>query len=170
MSNRFFKSISFKIIKIFCTQFKERSLEMSVRNMLVTFAGLIFIFNVSLLGQANAEQEKALQPSPSFTVARMVIAEGVEGKEPVGVSETFPASAERVYCFIEAANVEKDTEATFVWYYEGKEVHTFSLPLIKGLRWRTFAYKNLRGQIGNWKVEIRDSAGNSVQSISFKVE
>jgi len=36
----------------------------------------------------------------------MVIAEGVEDREPVGVAETFPASIGRVYCFLEATNMK----------------------------------------------------------------
>jgi hypothetical protein len=143
---------------------------MNVRNMLVAFAGLIFIFNVSLLGQANAEQKKALQPSPSFKVTRMVIAEGVEGREPVGVSETFPAATEKVYCFLEATNIEDGTHVAFVWYFGDKEVHAFDLPLEKGPRWRTFAYKNLRGQTGSWRVEVKDPTGNPIKSVSFKVQ
>lgn len=145
---------------------------MYVRNALAILLGLVIVLNVSLLGQAKAEEEqqKASVSALAFTVARMVIAEGVEDREPVGVAETFSSSAEKIYCFIEATNVEEDTQATFVWYYGGKEIHTFDLPLEKGPRWRTFAYKNLRGQTGDWKVEIKDSAGNSVKSISFKVE
>lgn len=145
---------------------------MYTRNTLTILMGFILVFNVSLLPQATAEveQQKASVSAPAFTVARMVIAEGVEDREPVGVAETFSSSTEKVYCFIEATNVEKDTQATFVWYHGGKEIHTFDLPLKKGPRWRTFACKNLRGQKGDWKVEIKDSAGNSVKSISFKVE
>jgi len=88
----------------------------------------------------------------------------------VGVSETFPASTERVYCFLEATNIADDTEVTFVWYLEEEEVHTFNLPLKHGPRWRTFAYKNLREQTGNWRVELKDSDGNTVESVTFTVE
>jgi len=96
--------------------------------------------------------------------------EDVQDREPVGVEETFPASTEKVYCFIEATNISADTEATFVWYHEGQEMRSFTLPIMQGPRWRTYAYKNLYGKTGNWKVEIRDTSNNLVKSITFKVE
>ncbi len=140
------------------------------KNQTITIL-LPFIFIVILLMTCPSfGQESSTMQSSSFTVARMVIAQGVEDREPVGVAETFPSSAEMVYCFIEATHIEDDTMVMVVWSYGGKEVHTYDLQLQKGPRWRTFAYKNLRGQTGEWKVEIRDSSGNSVKSVTFRVE
>ncbi len=131
----------------------------------VTIVTLGILILVGIVHQALAQES-----SPKFTIKRMVIASGIENREPVEVAETFPVSTEKVYCFIEASDIKDDTEATFVWYYKGKKIYEFSLPLQKGAKWRTFAYKNLRGQVGEWKAEIRDSAGNSIHSISFEVE
>jgi hypothetical protein len=141
---------------------------MNIRNALAILLGIIIVLNLSLLRQAKTEEEQQKSVSaPAFTLARMVIAERVEDREPIGVAETFSSSTERVYCFIEATNVEEDTQATFVWCYGGKEIHTFDLPLKKGPRWRMFSYKNLRGQKGDWKVEIKDSAGNVIKTVLF---
>lgn len=115
-------------------------------------------------------QEKAEKGAQLFSISTMVVAEDVQDREPVGVAETFPASTEKVYCFIEAKNISEDTEATFVWYHEAKEMRTFTLPIMQGHRWRTFAYKNLYGKTGNWKVEVKDKTGTPVKSITFKVE
>ena len=94
----------------------------------------------------------------------------MEDYEPVGVAETFPASTEKVYCFLEATDIAKDTEVSFVWFHDEKEMLKFSVPLKMGSRWRTYANKNLRELKGDWKVEIRDSDGNLVKEIKFKVE
>jgi hypothetical protein len=110
-------------------------------------------------------QEKA-----GFTVARFVVGTGVENREPVGVAETFPASTEKVSCFLEATGIAEDTEVSFVWFYGDKEMLKTSLPLKMGSRWRTYATKNLAGMKGDWKVELRDSNGNPLQEIKFKVE
>jgi hypothetical protein len=115
-------------------------------------------------------EEQAKEQAPAFTVARIVIATGIENREPVGVSETFPVSAGRVFCFLEATNITDDTEVTFVWYLGEKEMFKIALPLKKSPRWRTYCYKNLMGKKGDWKVELKDSAGNSVKTVSFKVE
>ena len=121
-------------------------------------------------------QEKAKEGAASpketapFAVKRLVIGTGVENGEPVGVAETFPASAEKVYCFLEATDIAKDTEVSFVWFSGEKEMSKFSVPLKEGSRWRTYAYKNLREIKGDWKVEIRDSEGKVVKDVKFKVE
>lgn len=124
-------------------------------------------------------QEKAKQESPAkemgkeataFAVKRLVVGTGVENGEPVGVAERFPASTEKVYCFLEATDISKDTEVSFVWFNGDKELSKFSVPLNQGPRWRTYVYKNLRGLKGDWKVEIRDPDGKVVKDVKFKVE
>jgi hypothetical protein len=121
---------------------------------------------------AEKEQTAESQTGTShpFTIERMVVATGVEDREPVGVAEKFPQSTEKVYCFIEAKDVTEDTKVEVVWFHSGNKLHTYELGLQKGSRWRTFAYKNLRGMTGEWKVELKDSAGNTIQSLSFLVE
>ena len=118
-------------------------------------------------GQEKAKEEGA---PTGFTIARLVVGTGVENREPVGVAETFPASTEKVSCFLEATGIAEDTEVSFVWFYGEKEMLKISLPLKMGSRWRTNASKNLAGMKGDWKVELRDSDGNLLQEIKFKVE
>jgi hypothetical protein len=120
--------------------------------------------------QEKAKEEATVKETVPFAVKRLVIGTGVENGEPVGVAETFPASTEKVYCFLEATDIAKDTEVSFVWFSGEKEVSKFSVPLKEGPRWRTYAYKNLREIKGDWKVEIRDSEGNVVKDVKFRVE
>ena len=105
-----------------------------------------------------------------FTVARLVVGTGVENREPVGVAETFPATTEKVYCFLEATEISKDIEVSFVWFLGDKEMAKTNLPLTMGPKWRTFANKTIGGMKGDWKVEIRDANGNLVKDVKFKVE
>jgi hypothetical protein len=121
-------------------------------------------------GQEKNKPEGAAKEAAPFAVKRLVVGTGVENGEPVGVAETFPASTEKVYCFLEATDIGKDTEVSFVWFSGDKEMSKFSVPLKEGPRWRTYAYKNLREIKGDWKVEIRDSEGKVVKDVKFKVE
>ncbi|MDO9351579.1 MAG: DUF2914 domain-containing protein, partial [Deltaproteobacteria bacterium] len=105
-----------------------------------------------------------------MVVARLVVGTGVDNREPMGVSETFPATTEKVYCFLEATNLSADTEVSFVWIYGEKEMLKTTLPVKMGPRWRTYAHKNLRGLKGDWKVEIKDANGNLIKDVQFKVE
>lgn len=135
-----------------------------VRLILTSMVILIWMIVLQAYGQ---EKPKELV---EFMIARLVVGTGVEKSEPVGVAETFPASTEKVYCFLEATNIAKDTEVSFVWIYGQKEMLKTTLPLKMGAKWRTYANKNLRALKGEWKVEIRGPDGNVLKDIKFKVE
>jgi hypothetical protein len=127
---------------------------------------LSIFFAVAILGISlpASGQEK------EFTIARLVVGTGVENREPVGVAETFPVTTEKVYCFLEATEISKDTEISFVWFHGEKEMLKTNLPLQMGPKWRTFANKNVAGMKGEWKVEIRDAKGDMVKDVKFRVE
>ena len=134
---------------------------------------VIAVLGIVLLAYAQEKAKEGAAPAKEtvpFAVKRLVIGTGVENGEPVGVAETFPASTEKVYCFLEAIDIAKDTDVSFVWFSGEKEMSKFSVPLKEGPRWRTYAYKNLRELKGEWKVEVRDSEGKVVKDVKFKVE
>jgi len=106
----------------------------------------------------------------AIEIVQAVIGTGVENLEPTGVAETFPTSTEKVFCFLEAKNIPKDKEVTFVWSMGDKEMLKFSTSLKAGARWRTYASKNLYGTKGDWKVEIKDAGGAVLKEVKFKVE
>jgi hypothetical protein len=53
-----------------------------------------------------------------------------------------------VNCFLQAADISKEMEVSFVWFHEEKEILKTILPMKMGKRWRTYADKNLRGLKG----------------------
>lgn len=116
------------------------------------------------------ESNRNMQHSSQFTIKKLVIAENIEGREPIGVSDIFPATIEKVYCFLEATKIKKDTQIKFIWYRDSKKVHTYKALLKQGDRWRTYAYKNVYGKRGKWNVKIKDSADNIIKTVSFTVE
>jgi len=75
-----------------------------------------------------------------------------------------------VYCFLQAADISKDMEVSFVWFHEEKEILKTILPMKMGMRWRTYADKNLRGLKGDSKVEIKGMDGNLLKEIKFEAE
>ncbi|MFB3887696.1 MAG: DUF2914 domain-containing protein [Thermodesulfobacteriota bacterium] len=134
-------------------------------------SAILVLFGMTLLayGQEKAEP-KGTKEKAGLTISRAVIGTGVENREPVGVAETFPATTEKVYCFIEATDIPKDSEVTFVWFHGKDEKLKTTLPLKEGKRWRTSADKSLRGLKGDWKAEIKDAQGNLLKEVKFKVE
>ena len=135
-----------------------------VRFVLILTISVLWIFASQTYGQEKSKE------AAGFTIVRLVVGTGVEKGEPAGTAETFPASTEKVFCFLEATQIPKDTEISFVWVYGGKEILKTTLPLKAGVKWRTYANKNLRGLKGEWKVEIKDSDGKVLKEIKFKVE
>ena len=128
--------------------------------------------SLSLLGCISLQERLGLYSNhdSQFTIKKLVLAKDVKNLEPVGVSDTFPSNIGKVYCFIKATDIAQDSEILVTWYHDEKKIHTFKLPLKKGNRWRTFAYKNVSGKKGNWRVVIRDSERHIYKSAPFTVK
>ncbi len=139
----------------------------------VGLTGLILVslaFAPLAFAQEKAKAEEARKESGAVAITRLAVGTGVENRELRGAAERFPLDTEKVYCLLEAANIPRDMEITLLWFNGDKEVGKFSLPLKKGPRWRTWAFKNLRGLKGEWKVEVRDPDGKVLRDARFKVE
>jgi hypothetical protein len=140
------------------------------------FAALLAIFIscawVGVLSSPAAAQEKPKTETAAkeMSLARAVVGTGVENMEPVGAAGTFPAATEKVFCFVEINNIPKDTELSFAWFQGDKEVRKISVPVKAGPKWRTWTNKNLGGQKGGWKVQIKDGDGKVLGEVQFKVE
>ena len=129
-------------------------------------AGIIAALLLSLSFGSPA----AAMDDPGFTINRMVMAERIADKEPVATGAAFSADTEIIYCFLETGEIEHDTTVSFVWYLENREMARVSLPLAKGRRWRTYSSKKLAGRQGSWKVELQESTGIVLNSVSFQVQ
>lgn len=100
----------------------------------------------------------------------MEIAGSVENREPVGIATTYPASQEKVYCFVELKDVLENTAITFVWTLGANEMDSVTQQINKSSRWRTWSNKSINGMKGAWKIDVQDAAGAVLESATFKVE
>jgi len=106
--------------------------------------------------------EPAAEPEPTrssaVSLTRAVVAQAIEGREPSGLAP-IPASAERVFLFLEAAN-EGEAEATLEveWIApDGTRGEPIALEVPVAPRWRTWATTSrARGQVGAWTVVVRE--------------
>lgn len=137
-----------------------------MRNFVRSAGWAVFLYTVSLLVLPSV----FAMDGPGFAVSRMVVCEDILAREPLGVADTFAAATEKVYCFLEARDIEEDTDVSFVWYYNDREMARVVLPLRQGGRWRTNSSKQLAGLKGQWKVELQDASGAVLNSVSFLVE
>jgi hypothetical protein len=109
-------------------------------------------------------------PVAGLTISRMEIAASVENREPVGIAATFPATQEKVYCYLEFKDVPQDTTITYVWTLGQNHMGTVTQQVKKSSRWRTWANKSLGGMKGDWKVDVLDASGAVLKSAMFTVE
>ncbi len=109
-------------------------------------------------------------PAAGLTIARMEIAGSVENREPKGIAATFPATQEKVYCFLEFQNVPAETSVSVVWTLGMNEMGNVPLTVKAFSKYRTWANKTIGGMKGDWKVEIKDASGTVLKSATFKIE
>jgi len=100
----------------------------------------------------------------------MEIAANVENREPVGIAASFPATQEKVSCFLEFQNVKQETTVNVVWTMGANEMGKVSLKVKALSKFRTWANKSIGGMKGDWKVEVMDESGAVLKSAAFKIE
>lgn len=103
----------------------------------------------------------------TITVKRGVVCTGVVDREPVGEASAFADSITSLYCFTELDGALG--QVVHAWYHGDKMM--FEKVLNKGRegRWRTWSQKNLvKEWTGAWRVDIKDTSGNVLKSMSFE--
>lgn len=100
----------------------------------------------------------------------MEIAANVENREPVGIAASFPATQEKVSCFLEFQNVKQESTVNVVWTMGANEMGKVPLKVKALSKFRTWANKSIGGMKGDWKVEVMDESGAVLKSAAFKIE
>ncbi len=110
-------------------------------------------------------------PSASrFTISRMEISAGVMHQTPLDIGTTYPASQEKVYCYLEFKDVKMETTVYIVWMLGQNEMDKIPLVIKPYPKFRTWASKKINGMKGEWKVNVLDDNGNLMKSAIFTVK
>jgi hypothetical protein len=142
-----------------------------MKKFFVLMSALFFMLVTASYAPAERSNHKDdFEDEPLFTIERMVIAGSMDDRKPVGIVNLFASSTEKVYCYLEAADILEDTDVVFVWYYKDRVMARIELPLRQSSRWRTYSSKKLAGLKGIWKVALEDANGNVVKTVEFTVE
>jgi hypothetical protein len=105
----------------------------------------------------------------ALSVDTASICTGVADREPVDAGTRFSVSAGKIYCFNKIADIQASTEIVHVWYYGGTERARVSLG-VNPPAWRTYSSKIIQAhEIGSWRVEILDAAGNLMETLNFEI-
>jgi hypothetical protein len=131
----------------------------AIRLAFISLCLMYFLVPSSLISQAE----------PTLSVARLVVCEGIENREPTFSSMEFSPNVNQIYCFTEVLNAGDPTTITHRWYH-GENLLA-EVPLnVQGVRYRTWSTKQIVPQAtGEWRVEVVDEAGSSLGEVSFRV-
>jgi hypothetical protein len=104
------------------------------------------------------------------SVVEAVVCQEVVDRAPVGISDTFPAGTERVFCFTRIDAAEGETAITHNWYHQGTLKASVVLP-VRASSWRTWSSKSLLPEwTGEWMVEVLSQDGTPLESVVFFVQ
>ena len=118
----------------------------------------------------DAEETAEASPSASNGTIELLEAKtaaGVEDREAVDEGDSFSVG-DSVTVWMAFRNPENAQEVEVAWKAGDAEVHTFSLNVGESWRWRTWASLAV-SRAGDWTVEIRDSNGTTLDTVSFTV-
>ncbi len=116
---------------------------------------------------AEAPATTSASASGDLAVVDAKAAKGVEDREAVDATDSF-STGDTVTIWMAFRNPSAESAAEVVWRAGDAEVHTFSMDIGKSYRWRTWAQLKV-SRTGDWNVEIRDSSGNTLETVSFTV-
>lgn len=122
---------------------------------------------LGLLLGSTTPASVAAQDVEVNSAVELVLATGIQDREPVGVVERFPADVGRVYAWMRLTG-HADQAIQVVWSH-GE--NTFEVPLeIGGSPWRTWSSKTIPAEwSGAWSVSVEDAEGNVLASADFTV-
>lgn len=103
-----------------------------------------------------------------MAVEDMKFGTGVESNVVSGEAQSFPNNVDKVYCWIKVTGGQGKT-VTMKWYHDDKMLSEVPLEVAYATM-RTYSYKTIFGNGGNWRVDVTDESGAVLRSGQFTVE
>lgn len=122
--------------------------------------------------EAERKERSDVATATTLRVRRLVLSEGVEGREPIGARSTFQGSdLERLYAFVEVENPERLPGEVVVTFEspDGLAVGNVRLDVGAAPRWRTWAFSRAIDRAGEWTAVVRDAEGRVLAREPFSV-
>jgi hypothetical protein len=116
--------------------------------------------------------DRPLDPK-TVKIDRFVLAEKVEGREPVNESDVFSTDTKEIFAFVQLAN-EKDPPYAFTVHFEPVDgpasPYGVKLTVPSASRWRTWAWTRIKREPGRYKAVLRTVDGEEIASKEFAIE
>ena len=107
----------------------------------------------------------------ALKITEMAVTTKIVKGNPIDAVRRISSSSVKVlYCFTRVtAPAGTDTTIKHIWYLNGEVVGEFDKP-VKGSHWRTYSKKPVqKGISGEWRCEARDTGGNLLKSVTFRM-
>lgn len=117
-------------------------------------------------------QPAAVATDVPLRVRRLVLARGIEGREPVAPATAFSLSElERLYAFVEVENPEQASSEVVVTFEpaQGPAIGHVRLSIGAAPRWRTWAFTRAAKAPGAWTAVVRDAHGDVLARTPFEI-
>lgn len=109
------------------------------------------------------------QQAGDMKLTTAVICKNVVDRQPVEPGSSFPVSVGKLYCYTKIDNIQNSASIVHAWYYGDTQRALVSLK-VNPPSWRTYSSKIIQAhETGAWRVEIRDPAGNVLETVRFEV-
>jgi len=114
-------------------------------------------------------------PSGALRIRRLVVARGIEGREPAETAQPIALSEHTpIYAFVEIENRGDEGETIFVTFEpEGGDWHDavghVELEAPVAARWRTWGLTRSISEPGTWTAIVRNADGDMLASETFEV-
>jgi hypothetical protein len=114
---------------------------------------------------------ESLSGDLNLKALKAVVGSDIKERMPVGVSNSFSWSTDRVYVWSLIQCKHPPLSIRHIYYFKGEKVSDVHLS-VKSSRWRTWSYKSLsnRSYIGPWRVDIASAKGKVFRSLYFEVK
>jgi len=106
----------------------------------------------------------------SLKLKEIVIALGVEDRQPISPGLAFDAGPQQFFCYTVYDSAEANQASTHVWRYKEKVLSRVELNVGKSPSWRTWSRHRARpSATGQWSCEVLDGQGNRLGQAHFTV-
>lgn len=123
----------------------------------------VLVVSIVLLSNVFAVQAGAIEATEA------VLTTAVVDRKPVDNVEVFPVQGGRLYCFTRIIGATEPTSVVHLWYHGAKLVSRVELP-VNSPDWRTWSAKSFQdSETGEWHVEVRDTLGQILRQLNFRL-
>ena len=98
------------------------------------------------------------------------ICKNVDKRSPEGTDVFFNSDVDSLFCYTRIQNQGKKQEVKHAWYYEDQLMTQIRYNIKKSNIYRSWTRKTiLPHQVGQWRVDIKDSDGKIIGSKKFQI-